>query len=253
MKERILKNGMILYRYDFGCVPENWSTYYKSKIYVYEEGKEKNKIGAFFFFDNEDDMLNTCKQVIEQKKNLIKHDLDNGNVYGTKTYIKENIRLLDLTIYNDVCELILDLYKKFPLLFEKDIIFKNPYTEYGVEAFLYKENLNNKEDEWRLSSLRDCLEGNNNLRVNVNKKLFYGNHETDFAYVCQQLTDFDNGCVFKEVLEANKFEGYMFCENGTITYCLFDSGKMELPRHKKIVEKLNDIDFMECDPFEKCV
>lgn len=51
----------------------------------------------------------------------------------------------------------------------------------------------------------------------------------------QSLTDFDNGEVFKEMLENNEFEGYVFMEDFiSDTYCLLSSDKITAPEHEII-------------------
>lgn len=45
-----------LFRYDIECPPDNWNTDFKNKEYVYSDDCEdlriKNRIGAFYFFEN---------------------------------------------------------------------------------------------------------------------------------------------------------------------------------------------------------
>lgn len=49
------------------------------------------------------------------------------------------------------------------------------------------------------------------------------------AYAFQGLSDFSNGRIFKAILEAKAFDGYIFRETDANTFCLFNPEKLSFP------------------------
>ena len=69
----------------------------------------------------------------------------------------------------------------------------------------------------------------------------YGNNNQEkLRYALQQLTDFDNGTRYKDILNNHNLEGYVFKECNAETIVLFDSKKLNLPMHKKLKLSIND-------------
>ena len=55
------------------------------------------------------------------------------------------------------------------------------------------------------------------------------------GYTGQLMTDFENGIVFKKLLQEKGYEGYQFMEEKTSpTICLFDSSKITKTIYKTV-------------------
>lgn len=85
---RVQLKGMKFYRYDVGCPPDTWSTDYKSVEYQYDRYGEKNKIGAFFLYDNIEDCKRTAKNA------LGKHV--GAQMTYPECYLIDDVKILDL-------------------------------------------------------------------------------------------------------------------------------------------------------------
>ena len=92
-----------LYRYDIECPPNEWSVEFKNKEYVYDEECEdlqiKNRIGAFFFFDNSVAAYQTS--CLAAQKNGC------DNIWLTETSIIREIQLLDFSHFENITSILL--------------------------------------------------------------------------------------------------------------------------------------------------
>ena len=213
----ILEPGDLLYRYDLGeKLDAEWLTDYSSPEYSFSEYGPKNKIGLFFFYNDISAAKNTLAQAVYNQKKM-------GTIYNygtiTSCQIIDDIRLLDLEAGLSSCSDKIRFLHQIGLNVITELFynyqFKRPFSELQ-------------------NSLEDLLSTDQSLSSaaeNVINEFFY-----NFPPLLgQSLTDFDNGEVFKEMLENNEFEGYVFMEDFiSDTYCLLSSDKITAPEHEII-------------------
>lgn len=213
----ILEPGDLLYRYDLGeKLDAEWLTDYSSPEYSFSEYGPKNKIGLFFFYNDISAAKNTLAQAVYNQKKM-------GTIYNygtiTSCQVIDDIRLLDLEAGLSSCSDKIRFLHQIGLNVITELFynyqFKRPFSELQ-------------------NSLEDLLSTDQSLSSaaeNVINEFFY-----NFPPLLgQSLTDFDNGEVFKEMLENNEFEGYVFMEDFiSDTYCLLSSDKITAPEHEII-------------------
>lgn len=213
----VLEPGDKLYRYDLGeKLDAEWLTDYSSPEYSFSEYGPKNKIGLFFFYNDISAAKNTLAQAVYNQKKM-------GTIYNygtiTSCQVIDDIRLLDLEAGLYSCSDKIRFLHQIGLNVITELFynyqFKRPFSELQ-------------------NSLEDLLSTDQSLSSaaeNVINEFFY-----NFPPLLgQSLTDFDNGEVFKEMLENNEFEGYVFMEDFiSDTYCLLSSDKITAPEHEII-------------------
>ena len=217
---RLFKN-LRLYRSDLEYPPTEWSADFKNKKYdgTNKGLGHKNKANMFFFTDSENSARLMAKSECIEVGKL--------EYYLTTTYA-QNVKLIDFINRNNI-------YQMLCLLKDIDIdVLVSDFKTYNdnqiVETFskfksyfdLAETNPSNKVD-----IVKNIITFDNNKNPNWNVMLFG-----------QRLTDFDNGILFRKLIQ-NKYpdiDGYMWKEdinyNG-ITYCLFDSKKLD--NNKKVI------------------
>ena len=212
-----LEPGDKLYRYDLGeKLDAEWLTDYSSPEYSFSEYGPKNKIGLFFFYNDISAAKNTLAQAVYNQKKM-------GKIYNygtiTSCQVIDDIRLLDLEAGLSSCSDKIRFLHQIGLNVITELFynyqFKRPYSELQ-------------------NALEDLLSTDQSLSSaaeNVINEFFY-----NFPPLLgQSLTDFDNGEAFKEMLENNEFEGYVFMEDFiSDTYCLLSSDKITAPEHEII-------------------
>ena len=212
-----LEPGDKLYRYDLGeKLDAEWLTDYSSPEYSFSEYGPKNKIGLFFFYNDISAAKNTLAQAVYNQKKM-------GTIYNygtiTSCQVIDDIRLLDLEAGLSSCSDKIRFLHQIGLNVITELFynyqFKRPYSELQ-------------------NALEDLLSTDQSLSSaaeNVINEFFY-----NFPPLLgQSLTDFDNGEAFKEMLENNEFEGYVFMEDFiSDTYCLLSSDKITAPEHEII-------------------
>lgn len=213
----ILEPSDELFRYDLGVKSETvWLTDYYSPEYSFSEYGPKNKIGLFFFYNDILAAKNTLAQAVyNQRKKDTRYD------YGTITSceVTDEIKLLNLETAPFSCS------DKIRFLYQNgiNVITANFYN------YQIKQHYSELHD-----ALEDLLSTNQSLSLtakNVIDKFFY-NYP---PLLGQSLTDFDNGKIFKDMLEEKGFEGYVFMEDYVSdTYCLLSSDKISFPKHEII-------------------
>lgn len=213
----ILEPGDLLYRYDLGeKLDAEWLTDYSSPEYSFSEYGPKNKIGLAIFYNDISAAKNTLAQAVYNQKKM-------GTIYNygtiTSCQVIDDIRLLDLEAGLSSCSDKIRFLHQIGLNVITELFynyqFKRPFSELQ-------------------NSLEDLLSTDQSLSSaaeNVINEFFY-----NFPPLLgQSLTDFDNGEVFKEMLENNEFEGYVFMEDFiSDTYCLLSSDKITAPEHEII-------------------
>lgn len=233
---RIINAGLSLYRYDVIEPPKGrWVQDYKSPIYCWDDAGPKNEVGAFFFFDNEDETIKVGKNVLNQKDNMIKVFNPEFSIWITKTIIQDNLYMLDLSECKNVVDLYIILWKEHIDVFRDDF-YRFDYL-YGSKSlsqikrdidYLASHDDKPKTDKWS-----EC-------EYNIYTFCNGFDENNQLAYAFQGLSDFSNGRIFKAILEAKAFDGYIFRETDANTFCLFNPEKLSFPEVSLIQgKKLN--------------
>lgn len=217
-----------LFRYDIECPPANWNTDFKNKEYVYSDDCEdlriKNRIGAFYFFENKATAYTTGS--LAAKKNGC------NKIWLTETSIVKEIQLLDFSQFDNISSLLLAFDELgFNILTDKFYKFSS------IGACTNLCELRPLIDNLRLMSNKQSKTFKDNCEIlNLSTKIgdfFYGNHRID--YFGQLLTDFTNGEYFKEMLLSRGYDGYIFQEShDSPTYCILNSDALSTPIHQEI-------------------
>lgn len=230
-----MRKGMKLYRYDLVCPPNSWDTEYKSIEYQYELLGQKNKIGAFFFYDNCCDCFQTALNAAKKR--------EKSTFYITTCQLIDDVNILHLQA-TSIYMLITKLYEdNIDVLTDDFIIYKNSQS---IETFRTI-----RDDYAQLREMIDSLNSSNDTdfsQIILQNRLIAKVHSVfgssnniggKYDYFGQLLTDFDNGVAYKKLLQANGYEGYCFYEGyndstpQVTTYCLFSSNKLSAPTHRE--------------------
>ena len=224
---KTIKKGSAFYRYDVIRPPKDvWSKDFKSPLYnhyKYEIGP-KNEIGAFFFFEDKKSAIEIGQYVLSVKKKLIENYNSELNLWITETNNEDELCMLDISECKDVVELYKCLWHEHLDIFKDDFylvrdllptICLSSIKDNIVYLTTYKEEFDPYTYQKYECDIR-------NLFCNLSD-------ENKLGYACQQLTDFSNGKIFKDLLVDKGLDGYIFCESNAIVYCLFSSDKLSLP------------------------
>lgn len=213
----VLEPGDKLFRYDLGIkLDSEWLTDYSSPEYSFSEYGPKNKAGLFFFYNDILAAKNTLAQAIyNQRKNGAIYE------YGTLTSceVADEIKLLDLETGLFSCS------DKIRFLYQNGL---NVITEHFYN-YQFKQHYAELQN-----ALVDLLSTNQSLLLTAENVInhFFHNYP---PLLGQSLTDFDNGKLFKQMLENKGLEGYVFMEDLiSDTYCLLSANKITTPEHKII-------------------
>lgn len=192
-----------LCRYNLNSPPDKWDSNLQSNQTEYANlihMGSKNTEGFYFLYDN----LETTRVVasIAYAKNM-------ANKYSiTKTATVFPVRILDFSN----CKCLHDMLDIIDILNIK--VYDSSMIIYGFENI-------------KIKSLSYHNRGT---------RLLHGYPELlEVAWFGQQLTDYKNGRVFKELITNSKIEidGYRWCENHNpygLTYCFFNCDKLAPPR-----------------------
>lgn len=213
----ILEYGDTLYRYDLEeNLPDNWDSNYHNFEYSGSRYGFKNAIGAIFLFDKK----LTAKQILSGAINNQKEKtriITRATI--TTVTVNEEIKLLDLSsgiircsnLLSVLYELNMDVTVLDLKNFQKDLPFHSIHD--------------------RLIDLYSSDPAKRMTSANEIDRFFCGR----INLLGQTLTDFQNGALFKKLLEDKQFEGYVFWENpSSDTYCILSSLKLSNPIHEII-------------------
>lgn len=217
-----LLKGTALYRYCLGNdIPKEWSTEYHSPEYHSEEYGDKNQIGAFFFYRNEE---TAYKVLTEAIKKAAKHGQNFQNSTLTCCQTIEDISILDFTDCARPVQMLNILYDEGIDVLTSDF-FLHPNKEHSFNNIRgYHQYI---MDNRKTNDIKVCSKILNKADK-IDK--FFKEH---VGYTGQLLTDFGNGIPFKRQLEEKGYEGYQFMEEkSSPTICLFNSSKLTLPVHR---------------------
>lgn len=203
-----------LFRYNLLEPPSSWSDDFKNPQYVSPRGA-KNCVGAYFFYTT----FETADKV--GKKAIQDIGWNENKLFITSTQLLPEANLLDLRLSFDMFE------PEYML----DLLYGN-----GIDVLT--DDFQHLNPSHRLSEIRDdyfkirdAKKSRNQLKwddescLKVNR-FFMGNS----SHLGQCLTDFDNGFIFKQLLEEKGFDGYIFLEEiDDPTICIFDSKYLSEP------------------------
>lgn len=219
----ILEDGDTLYRYDLEeNLPDNWDSNYHNFEYSGSRYGFKNAIGAIFLFDKK----LTAKQILSGAINNQKEKtriITRATI--TTVIVNEEIKLLDLSsgiircsnLLSVLYELNMDVTVLDLKNFQKDLPFQSIHD--------------------RLIDLYSSDSTKRMTSANEIDRFFYGR----INLLGQTLTDFQNGILFKKLLEDQQFEGYVFWENpSSDTYCILSSSKLSNPIHEIIDVEMDE-------------
>lgn len=228
---KTIKAGLSLYRYDVIEPPKDgWDKSYKSPLYNWDEEGPKNEIAAFFLFNNEQETMAVAKNVLALRKEFVRVFNPMLSIWLTKTKIQEDVKMLDLSGCNDVVDLYVTLWKEQINIFREDF--------YKFQKYYVSKPLSLLFDDVKYLSMGKAGNRNKNAICKCNIYNFYNTIEENeqLPYACQGLTDFSNGKIFKNILEAKGINGYIFRETDATTFCLFDAQKLSFPETQLIYE-----------------
>ena len=224
---KTLRKNTNLYRYDLtDNTPKNWSTDVHSVEYSTGRGY-KNNCGAFFFFDN----ITAAEKLCEKAKK--EANIQTSTI--TSCHTTKDLTFLNLSEYENPSQMICNLYEKGIDIFNKGFVKfgEDPTDDASIdvlkEAFVKVLNTS-KETKEGLSIITQYSQKIND---------FFDSFESErkghaCRYICQLLTDFDNGPIFKKMLLEKGFDGYCFREDpGSLTYCIFDSHALSSPERDR--------------------
>ena len=230
---RIIQVGVPLYRYDLTEPPkEGWSQEYKSPIYCWDDAGPKNEIGAFFFFDNKREAIEVGNNALVQKENMIKRYNPDLSIWITKTIIKAKLNILDLSECKDIIDLYRVLWNEQINIFRDDF-YRFDYLRGSRPLSIIKDDVSYIASHTEGRKTREWSE----CKYNIDTFCNYSDEINTLSYAFQGLTDFSNGKIFKNLLEAKGLEGYIFQETDAKTFCLFNSEKLSIPVVTQILRK----------------
>ena len=214
-----LPKGFALYRSDINEPPETWNKDFINPTYNYN-GFVKNLAGNLFFFDNESAARKLGKTYAQ------------GYHYLTACNINiDDCRIIDFSECGSV-------YMMIRLL-----------DELGIQVMtddfkLYMESAPPHEATFREFSIAydKAKAGDTFSAVKVK---FPGKTARDIDIFGQRLTDFNNGIIFKELIDKmeNPIHGYRWTEQdaaGIYSYCIFSPSTVSEPGNtKEVLSEIN--------------
>lgn len=207
-----------LFRYDLAEPPVLWDSDYHSLEYTIADNKEvihKNQAGLLFLFDSESTTIKTAELAMSHHNKT--------EFWLTTASVTKPLRLLDLrggatlVIFNNLNVSGID-------------VFKSSLTIDGLKGSIPLADL---------EPLYDCVMQNivgwdeyRDKWMQLHEPFIYPG--SPYSVLGQRLTDFENGGIFKSLLCAKEFDGYIFDESlGASTVCLFDSNNLSAPESTK--------------------
>ena len=218
----ILPVGTALYRYCLGAgMPAIWRTDYHSPEYFRPKYGDKNQIGAFFFYPNEQTARNVLGVAVQQQENR-------GHSYPkniiTTCHTTADINLLDITN----CQRPINILN---ILYDEGIdVLTTEFNKYLEDIVPFNQIRGHYQYIIEHEGTNDRM-----VRSDMNE---YGEQIDKFfhmrvQYTGQLLTDFGNGAIFKRQLQERGYEGYQFMEEKDCpTICIFEAVKLSAPVHQ---------------------
>lgn len=194
-----------LFRYDISEPPTSWDASlhcFHTEHFEKKLNTSKNKIGAYFLYDNMNAAL-AVADVALRKKQL-------SDLWFTKTSTTSSIRILDFSKCSCIHEML-------------DVLEALGIDVCNVDFKIHGKN-------------RTLVELVNHT---YDSKIFPEfPHAINLAYLGQCITDFDNGLHFNQSLINAELciDGYRWCETinpYALTYCLFSNEYLNPPNTNK--------------------
>lgn len=214
----IISEGFSLYRYDLTEPPTMWDNSYHSLEYYTKPNGEKtskNQAGLLFFYDSESTTIKTAELAMKRHNKT--------EFWLTTASVIKHLRLLDLRGGATL------------------VILNNLYVN-GIDVFRSSLTTTGLKDSDQLRTLESLYyylmqnvmggEDYNDKWLRLHEPFIYPG--SPYSLLGQRLTDYDNGKVFKSLLLANNYDGYIFDESfGASTLCISDSTKLSAPESIK--------------------
>ena len=229
MRTYKISKGVPLYRYDLEEPPVEWSVEHYNPEYVYCNRK-KNMFYGNFFFNSEYMARKTAQVAITRSKNFYE------GAWITDCKLTTHLHLLDFTTYNFITEVLYDFYVS------KIDVLNEEFTCDGCENSMSLINLRNIVELY-CRTFSNLTAFQNDYFNSISKRCIkeLENNYIDNSYVgffLQRLSDFNNGISFKQLLQDNNYDGFIFNESnhlpGTDTICIFSPQYLTLPQKKFI-------------------
>ena len=210
--------GTNFYRYDLLEPPKIWDRSYHSMEYSINGADEilyKNQSGSLFFYNSESTTIKTAEIAMKRRNKT--------EFWLTTAYVAKSIRLLDLR--GGATLVILNN------LFVNGIdVFNSPLSITGLPESAPLKSL----EPLYYYLMQNAIGGEeyNDNWLQMHEPFIYPG--SPYSLLGQRLTDYENGEVFKSLLLAKKYDGYIFDESfGASTICLTDSTKLSAPESTK--------------------
>lgn len=219
MKYMITEIEKQLFRYDLKTPPDEWNVHFLSDEYNTKEFGHKNKANLFFFTDSRD----IANQL--GRNALMKPEFNQSEYFITSTQSRL-LKLIDFTNSNNIYQMLCVL-KDLNI----DVLINDMKTFEEENNFLFLKPIFENAELETNSQLR--LEFIEQLKVHSNSNF------EDISLFGQRLTDFNNGVIFKKIVQEiyPDVDGYIwreFNDKRGFSYCLFDSEKL-LPKETETI------------------
>lgn len=218
--------GAALYRYDVISPPVNWDVSFKNPEYLFTEGA-KNKAGAFFFFNSEDQAVKTAEIV------KLRYNGRYENAWLTCCSTQKTLKLLNMKVFPTVSSLICSLFND-GIDFLTDDFFSDGLKKNEMPLSIMRDPIikmiaiTSTDSQWYLVKEKNDFV---NMVIKLIEKQFMDN--TYLGIFAQKISDFDNGIAFKKLLIESSYDGYIFNESngrdGSDTICLYDKDSLTPP------------------------
>ena len=212
-----------LFRSDINPPPDQWSDTFKNPSYSKDRHGEfgnKNANGFYFFVDSSI-IANRIGRLAAEKNN-------SDGYYFTTCKLLKKVNIIDFSGCDDVYKMIQTLQdENINVLTDEYKVYLNPSLKRTFKE--YFEDPFNQIKLLRTNSVNDSID----IFKSMEKlKIEHCGHCESAGLFGQNLTDFDNGLLFKNELLARKIDGYKFredcCQEG-LTYCFLSSNVLSSP------------------------
>lgn len=223
-----IEQGNFLYRYDIIEPPDELTTTFVNPEYSEGRmGERKNQAGLFFFFSDEEVARNTAKVSIDKN--------GKDGYWLTEVKVNRNLLLLNLASFVRQSVDIIDL-----LLNEGIPVFDCGFVIHEGKNRMPLNGIKQTYEDYlvALDGMRQATDDEESCRyMNLVFSLkaaindYIGAPLLPFTYLGQVLTDFENGHIFKSLLAAKNYDGYVFDESkGGHTVCLLNADDLQITK-----------------------
>ena len=167
-----------------------------------------------------------CELLHDETKNA-KQYIEDDCIWLTETELISDVNLLNLSTVKDVVELYIMLFKMGIDIFTDDF--------WQIVPYMPSKQLSEIRDNVRALAILTNAEDVDVDRYKIWNFCYGYDDNEKLRYACQHLTDFCNGVKFKTLLQELGYDGYIFRETETETFCIFDCSKLSDPQREIIL------------------